>query len=586
MKGLHNRSRGASAGRAAVVAAALIVASGATAAPKALVSVGTGGLDSTPSGQASGGIEIAPHPLNDNPIPVTAAGSALGGTASVSTHVPEHVLAAPGLNHHDQRTADNGNQFSLEPPDQALCVGNGFAMEAVNDAIRVRNAWNNQPVTGVVTSLNKFFGLPSEVRRDLKQRVYGPEPTDPKCAYDMDTKRFFVTSLVIGLDPGTGAETGQTDVYIAVSKTSDPTKGFAIFYIDTTNAGDPVNHPGCPCQGDQPLIGLDKNGFFISTNEFSLAALTFNGAQIYAVSKQELAKAANGGPIPALAVLNTNFLATPDAGGTWYSVQPSTSTPNEDDGEYNTDAWRKHGVEYFMSALDFFGNGDTRVAVWALTNTDSLQTPSPKLHVNIKTISTGTFYVGPPNMTQKGSTGLLQSNDDRMNQAVKYGNTLYAGLNTAISDSSGKQRAGIAYWGIKPTWGKSGLNASVRLQGYVTVANNNLAYPSIAVNRDGEGMMAFSLTGPDYYPSAAMIRFNAHEGTDGPVSIVGAGVAPYASFGVVPGVSAGRWGDYSAVADDNNHVWGAAENVPVVSFGASANGGLANWGTTIWRYNP
>ncbi len=37
-----------------------------------------------------------------------------------------------GLNFVDQRTADGGNQFSLEPPDQALCVGNGRVLEAVN----------------------------------------------------------------------------------------------------------------------------------------------------------------------------------------------------------------------------------------------------------------------------------------------------------------------------------------------------------------------------------------------------------------------------------------------------------------------
>src|SRR5262245_9748429 len=37
-----------------------------------------------------------------------------------------------GLTHVDQRTASGGNQFSSEPPDQALAVGNGFVLEAVN----------------------------------------------------------------------------------------------------------------------------------------------------------------------------------------------------------------------------------------------------------------------------------------------------------------------------------------------------------------------------------------------------------------------------------------------------------------------
>ena len=37
--------------------------------------------------------------------------------------------------------------------------------------------------------------------------------------------------------------------------------------------------------GDQPLIGADRNGFFITTNEFSIEGPEFNGAQIYAFDK-------------------------------------------------------------------------------------------------------------------------------------------------------------------------------------------------------------------------------------------------------------------------------------------------------------
>ena len=70
-----------------------------------------------------------------------------------SSHVPRPAVQAivdatgtthfGGLNHFDQRFAGTGDytntQFSLEPPDQALCVGNGFVVESVNTAIRVKN---------------------------------------------------------------------------------------------------------------------------------------------------------------------------------------------------------------------------------------------------------------------------------------------------------------------------------------------------------------------------------------------------------------------------------------------------------------
>lgn len=559
----------------------------AAAAPVQLARSGAGGVDQRPAGQATGGQELAPSPLADNPIPFVAAGPAMGGS-SVSSRVPSSVLAGAGLNHHDQRTADNGNQFSLEPPDQGLCVGNGFVVEAVNNAIRVRSARTNQPVSGV-TALNRFYGFASEINRSAApgEPVFGPFLSDPKCVYDVDTRRFIVTELGAVQDPFTGDFTGQTFVAIAVSTTSDPTKPFAVFLLDTTNDGsNGITHTDCPCLGDQPLIGLDKNGLYISTNEFSLVTGGFNGAQLYGISKQKLAAAASGAAIPIpVGIVNAGALATPDAGGIWYSVQPASYTPNDRDDEYDSDNGVQRGVEYFLSALEFFGTGDTRIAVWALTNTNSLQSASPNLGVQNKVISTE-FYVGPPSMKQKGSDGLVQSNDDRMNQVKKYHNTLFAGLNTAITSAGGQQTAGIAYFGVKPRWHGHTLDGRLVNEGYVSVNGNNVAYPSIALNGDGNGMLAFSLMGPDYYPSAAYIRFNSGQGAHGQVVIAAAGVAPYASFGVIPGVSDGRWGDYSACSDEHNQLWAAAEMVPVTSFGAASNGGLANWGTAVWRFTP
>ena len=47
----------------------------------------------------------------------------------------EGVRSVKGLNALDERTT---HAFTLEPPDQALCAGNGFVVEAVNLDIRVR----------------------------------------------------------------------------------------------------------------------------------------------------------------------------------------------------------------------------------------------------------------------------------------------------------------------------------------------------------------------------------------------------------------------------------------------------------------
>ncbi|MDX6532815.1 MAG: hypothetical protein QOF68_559, partial [Gaiellales bacterium] len=82
------------------------------------------------------------------------SGSRVQNTA-VSASTAGTLLSFLGLNHYDSRTANNGNQFSGEPPDQGLCVGNGFVLETVNEVLRVYNT-NGQPLTNP-TSFNEFY---------------------------------------------------------------------------------------------------------------------------------------------------------------------------------------------------------------------------------------------------------------------------------------------------------------------------------------------------------------------------------------------------------------------------------------------
>jgi hypothetical protein len=63
-------------------------------------------------------------------------------------------LSFDGLRLIDSRLADNGHTFATEPPDQGLCVGNGFVLESVNSAIRAYDTTGNG-LAGV-TSLHTF----------------------------------------------------------------------------------------------------------------------------------------------------------------------------------------------------------------------------------------------------------------------------------------------------------------------------------------------------------------------------------------------------------------------------------------------
>jgi hypothetical protein len=124
------------------------------------------------------------------------------------------------LNHRDQRLANGGNQFSVEPPDQALCVGNGYVVEAVNSVLRVFDM-NGTPLTGA-QALNPFFGYPAAI--DRTTGAIGADVIDPICHYDPDNNRFVVaiTTLQVAAD-GSGDFTGKNTIDVAVSNTGNPT---------------------------------------------------------------------------------------------------------------------------------------------------------------------------------------------------------------------------------------------------------------------------------------------------------------------------------------------------------------------------
>ncbi|HEX6799344.1 MAG TPA: hypothetical protein VF116_16670 [Ktedonobacterales bacterium] len=488
-----------------------------------------------------------------------------------------------GLNHFDQRTRDGGNAFSLEPPDQGLCVGNGFVLEPVNDVMVVFDKSGNRLTEP--ESLNTFFGLPWAI--DRSNGVRGPFLSDPKCLFDADTGRFFLTILEEDASPSVRAHT-----LIAVSKTADPRGNWNLYSIDATDDGlngTPAN-PGCPCFGDQPLIGANADAFFISTNEFGEG---FNGAQVYAMAKRPLA----AGSMPKVVHINAGLISTPDAGGIWYSIQPATAPVGV----------QTNNVEYFLSALQFGPAPlDNRIAVWSLGNTSALVSGNPMAVTLSHTVISSEIYGQPPNAAQKrGDTPLGQSlhskenqlagNDDRMNQVVYASGMLWSGVNTVIGDGS---RVGIAYFIVAPTLNGYNLSASMVKQGYVSVDGNNVLFPSIGVNAAGKGAMTFTVSGPGYYPSAAYALIDATHGA-GDVHIAGAGVGPadgftgYAAYG---GSGVERWGDYSAaVADSDGSIWFATEYIAQTCTEAqytadSTCGGtrtlLANWSTFVGNVKP
>ena len=141
---------------------------------------------------------------------------------------------------------------------------------------------------------------------------------------------------------------------------------------------------------------------------------------------------------------------------------------------------------------------------------------------------------------------------------------------------------GVEWFIVKPRFTKSGvLSASLSGNDYLTVKGQNLIYPAVAVDADHDrGAMTFTLVGPNYYPSAAIIKFE-NNGPKGTVNILAEGAAPADGFSGYEGIPsntqlAGRWGDYSAAVADGENIFIATEYIS----GADRDN-VVNWATSI-----
>lgn len=492
--------------------------------------------------------------------------NALTAAASLSVPAPRPnvvVSSTPSVAFEGLTTENTAftNGFVNSPPDQGLCVGHGYVLEIINSSMNVFSTSGGSLTTPI--SVYPFFGLDSSTNF----------LADPRCYYDAQTQRWFA-SMTDAVDQATG----RSYLVLAVSLTSDPRGAWYLYYIDSTddgNNGTPSN-PSCPCYGDQPLLGADADGVYLSSNEFSLVAQGFNGSQIYALSKSEL----EAGGSPSV----VHFYDLPLAEGIAYSVQPASSPDLSSESA--------PGTEYFMSALDFFGTLDNRIAVWAMTNTSSLSNALPAVSLTNTVINSETYGFPPNAIQEAGSYPLgmflgnpeetIATDDDRMQNVVYASNHLWAGLNTVVSDGV-NLNAGIAYFDVKAGMSHGILSASVQGQGYISVKGNSVIYPGIGVTADGSAAAAFTLTGNSYFPSAAYAHLTP-TGTQA-VNIVAAGLAPTDDFSGYPffgGAGVARWGDYSWGVADGGSLWLATEYIPGNIDGLDF---LTNFGTYIYKVN-
>jgi hypothetical protein len=179
-------------------------------------------------------------------------------------------------------------------------------------------------------------------------------------------------------------------------------------------------------------------------------------------------------------------------------------------------------------------------------------------------------------------------------------------VNTEVRETlSGKTsvHAGVLYWAVNAMNGAFSLAS----QGYVAARGEDVLFPSIGVGPTGNGILTFTLTGRDYYPSSAyaVVNETSAGALDKKIFVADLGMSPYDALteyqciaGACPAGSnyVPRWGDYTWAVWADGKVYFSTEYIPYPNCGNAAfkadpscdhtRGLLANWGTSLNSIAP
>lgn len=447
--------------------------------------------------------------------------------------------------------------FDLEPPDEGLGAGAGWVVNFVN------------VVGAVYTHDGRQVGQPFYLNPFFKE---APEAftSDPRVFYDARSRRWFATMVEVDFNADFSAVTGSR-VDLAVSSSANPNGSWNVYRIPTSNR----THASCPCLADYPILGVDRGNVYITTAEFTSKLDSYNGAQLYAVSKRQLVAGRRSPNVVSFENLSVG-------GALAGHVQPANS-------------YGAAPAEFLLSTLDPNGTFDHRLAVWALTNRRSVTSGRGMPALDVRIIDTEGYSFPPKAQTPPGlctgdlcrgggspTTGIVDTDFDEMQEVQYINGRLVGALNTGITVAGDTtERSGVAWFVIRPhvTGAAVDNRTHVARQGYLSMNGQYLLYPHINMTRDGAMAVVFGLGGPGTYLSSAYAVAAPHHSfrrihLAAPGTGPDNGVTGTNAFGGV-----GRWGDYSngQIIPGTRRVWLATQYIP------NTGTGNANWGNSIFE---
>jgi hypothetical protein len=601
-----------------------------------------------------------PDPPGDPVVPTVSCQPLGPGCDNISAS-SGGATGVKGLNAVDSGTqSTNVLGIDIEPADQGLCAGNGYVVEDNNlGEILVFNK-ALQRVSSVIP-LDTLMGLTG-----LGYSSGG----DISCTYDYSNGgHWFFTEFVStnseasgGTFAGCFAGVAHACMEgIAVTKGSSPFGPYNVYFL---HADYNPAEPGYPyLLNDFAKISTTRDAFLLFYDEFPLVTPGlggggFNGAQEFAFNKRALelglpTTLSTGAPNPLFTVAIENMGLLPTPNGTcasdnllhepgitcWFSVIPAQAP---DPSQYDNS---RGGSGFMLEALDFYGNGDNRIAVFDWTGLINLNSPACLTCHSIRfggQLFSGVepYYgegflgkqkAGPiPLGDECGAAGLsvaippattppascpesgIATNGDNFTQVSQAQGQIWGAISTEVdqtysSESSPEVHQGAAYWAIGTRSFDRYRGFSLTSQGYVSPKHEDLEFPAMAAEgsffQDGGNggvIMDFTLSGNDYYPSTAFGRVSSSSSglLGSVVNIADLGQAPqdgFTEYDGYPGPLRPRWGDYSnaiflpwsggKVYFATNYIQSPNCLPPAFTLTLATCGGtrdgFANWGTSV-----
>ena len=380
------------------------------------------------------------------------------------------------------------------PPDTHGDVGPNHYIQAVNTSIGVFDKSTGTRLAAF--TFNNFF-IANGGTGTCATYNYG----DPVVLYDQVSGRWIISDFAF-------ASASKPPYYecIAVSKTADPVSGGWWLY---TMVADTAS------LNDYPKFGIWSDGIYMSANMFKRGR-TYAGAKLWALNRDDLI---SGAALRSVAfTLGTSYFSLLPAN--FKGATPPAGTP-----------------EYFMS--DYGSN--TNVKLWKFTV--NWTSPSSSTLTGPTSIAVSAFTRPSSNsVPQLGSTEKLDTLGDRLMTWLQYRNiggteSLWVSRTVVSGTTYGLRWMEVRNMKTTP---------SVYQQGTYAPDANYRWMPSLAVNKNGDMAIGYSVSSSSMYPA---IRYAGRLSTDALGTLGLTEATMIAGTGAQSG-GYNRWGDYASMSVD------------------------------------